>query len=496
MSTKISSIFDIGTTGVPVGSEMEIGDKTAHDLRYALNNSIGKNKGNVKVVLLSGDPLKGRCIFGLKFNRKDSSEITVTYEFNTPKGNGKTFLNVVCNPTILMIGDNTIPVIVKGKTIMDTFALMNRLPYQILEIIFEDEGFEWVGGDKNKLINGDINITQMQVAFYSGDLGKELNTVLMYLRTIYGGLDKTQDKVISLAEGLGLEVILYNNDKPGDTKKSSTNLNMTIVAKSNTNRLFSMQLYKKQEIIKDSIDSKRVERLIRFDCTLYSQFLSNNKINKLHMLEQKYKELCNKNEGKDDVGFTRWLSNKFFKRIKLPYILGLERLGFYKNLKKAKHYLEDSEEAIAKVFNSWYSGESYNTQADFAKALKITQSAISKSKIKLLEDYGIDIEISRSYMDEMFSSTADAMRTEEERHIRSSSYSGDNRRKVSDEELFQRSSERLEVVRKTIEKQGGLLKIRKLKPKKVHFKKLHIYRQMGIIPDVKWKWLSELDKTT
>lgn len=463
IKTRMSAVVDHSTMGLTLGTEMEISEETHSSLRKAFKRAVarGITKYNVEFILISGDALSGNATFLLRYVTKNKKENSIQYEFK--KQGSNYFINVSGNPTSLAAGGNDVPILIKGSehgeynTATITFKYLNRLMYAILDPILGEYNFKWSGKDKKKLVEGDINIQSYQVAWYSGDLADQRNNTLTFIRSMYGGLNATKNIVENVGKGLALNTRIWDNHDG----------NLTIEAKSgDKNRAFSLTLYAKDEdpSYKDDGDNNdRLRQLIRWDCTLNNAFLINNKIKKIKELEAKYIEVCD--EFGYDIGFIKFISEKVYNRLKLPYFLGLHRDSFLALIEMAESITSKNERI---VLDHWLAFNTpFEKDIDAANHFGIKRERYNEAKNTILKR-GLDIDISRSTHEAILDNRARATLTAQERSENYKNKKGSKSNEaISWNETINRDTENAKKFKTILGDTGGVLKIRKFKPIKV-----------------------------
>jgi len=446
--TRLSGIMDNSSMGISLGqAEMQVSLETARKLRKLM-------RADARFVGSHADEyLKGNIEY--LFTIDDN---VIKYEF---KQQGKNvFLNVSGNPTKLMAGSNSVPVLLKdgeydGNAVVNTFKYANRIMFAVLEMI-PGFNFKWPAKrERVQITNGDFNVSRLQYAWYTGDLLDSRNEVFKYLRMCYGGLNATKEEVSNLAKDIGLNFTAFDNHEG----------NFVINSVAGDKKEFSVTLYAKDEEEQGSKqqDRKRFQRLIRFDCSFNDYFLKSNNIKLVKDLEKKYVEICS--EGGYDIGFVKWLASAVHGRLKMNYIVGLTLDRYREMLLACEDFLESKKSKRKNAYlilKHWYDfGAPFKTITEKCEALGVNQNNYARDVAEIRKATGIDIEVSRRFHEGMLWQRINGHLTNEERTASLFEHLDNQRIKLA--ELKERDSKSSENVQKLLSVEG-LLKIRKLKP--------------------------------
>lgn len=457
--TKISGIVDNSSMGISVNgiadSDMQISKVTEKTLRKGMSHS-------AFFTLVSGVAMTGNSKWMLTI----TEDCKIVYEFKSGSG-GVTFLNVTGNPTKLMRGSNDIPVLLKDKeysknAALNTFMYANRILYAILEFV-PDMEFDW-GVDKKRLLEGDINISRFQLAWYSGDLKNRRNDILRFLRVCYGGLDATKGRVDNLGSGIGINARLWDNHEG----------NFTLEKRAGKSKMFSITFYSKDDepdYEGSDKEKSRLCNLIRFDCTLMSYFLELNGLKTVRGLEQKYFEVCEK-QGYD-IGFVRWLADEIYSKINFQYIVKLNLKEYKESLKKLESIIGGKSPNEEKLVRHWIEyGD--NLSSDLAKTIGVNYKNYASFVHSLRDKTGIDVEINRSFHEAVLFNRMISHLTREERAdlLMSSS----NNQKIDILENLQSREERLKDIHDIIFSKSASIK--RLVPKSMRYQDFWAYKTM------------------
>lgn len=469
--TKISGIVDNSTMGLNIGTEITISKKTSSSLRKAMYNAVtnGLTGYKAKFELVSGNPTKGNCIYILTYAKSNGEENSIRYEF---KEQNSIFLNVTGNPTCVVSGSNDIPVLIVGdlygqhNAATTTFKYLNRVLYAILDTLLAEYGFRWEGVDKKRFVDGDINVQRYQIAWYSGNLGEQREDIMRFLRTCFGSQDASASRVVNIGKEMGISARVWDNHSG----------NITLEAKYKDNkRSFSLTLYSKDTEPGYIKASDRLSKLIRWDCTLNHQFLQNNSMRTIRDIEKLYVSVCD--DSGYDIGFVKFLSSKIEARLQLSYILGLTVSDYRKSIQILEDIDTKSIRAIVKPwleYNPIFGVD--NTAQDIAKHFGIDPRRFSEIKKTILQLSDLDIGIPRSTHEAILMNRVNATMSLEDRgKLVTSSRCSNNR--VSWDELVERDASRMKVINDTLDSAGGMLKVRKLKPKRIRTENFWIYRK-------------------
>lgn len=450
--TRLSGILDNSSVGISLGqAELPISIVEAKKLRRemrksALFSSSGKDtlEGNIEYVF------------------RIEEGLSILYEFKRMGSN--MFLNVTGNPTKLMTGKNSVPVLIKagefnGNAILNTFKYAGRVMFAILEYI-PGFDFKWQGQERRRITEGDFNISRLQVAWYTGDLGEHRSDVYHHLRLCYGGVNAVDGKARNLAKDLGLSYLAFDH-----------NDNFVLSGTVGDKKEFSLTLYSKDlNDSEESEDKARFSNVIRFDCSFNDYFLRANGIKLVKDLERRYEELCE--EGGYDLGFVKWLSKTVYDRLHMEYLVGMTWKTYDDMLKKAEAFVETHESAIKngkkkktnayKLVKDWLDFDNVDLTAKArCERLDIPTQHYSRIADEVRELTGIDVNISQSFIVAMLDNRLRAQRTELERQ-------GDvlprksNQRATLDK-LRDKDTERTKKVEALLLNGSGL-RLRKLKP--------------------------------
>lgn len=473
--TLLTGIVDNSTMGIDthqkaleIGSEMEISKKTSQRLARALQQAAKNGLGDFQATV-SMPHAKSKVFFinyPKKYPKDDKVEDNIQYEFK--EQGARHFLNVRGNPTALVSGSNDIPVLILGENtqgynaVTYTFKYMNRILYAVLDTLLEQYGFAWSGQDKKRLVEGDISIHRYQMAWYSRTLGEQRDPVCNFLRKVFGGLDATADKVVSVGDALGVTTRLYPD-----------NVNLTLETRSGDKKYFGLTFYAKDEEPGYTGDKARLDSLIRWDCTLNYAFLANHRIKTVQQMEEKYIEVCEKDGY--DIGFIRFLADKVERRLRLPYLLGLSLSKFREGIRALENVEGKNHARVAK---HWLSkGKAFDKDEDAAAFFELQPSNYSAIKADLLK-LGIDVTFPRRTHDAILETRLMSMRSEEERSDAVSRNRGSNKKQVTWEELEDRDDAALKQINRALDTSGkGALKVRKFQPMKIKIENFWIYKK-------------------
>lgn len=476
----MSGVVDHSTMGLALGTELPISQAANFGLRKAMYQaSLSTLPYATKFILASGDKKEGNAVYLMEYPIKNGGTNTTRYEF---KKTGKNyFLNASGNPTCMAVGANDIPILIKGFEYGDyntptiTFKYLNRLMYAALDTILETMGFNWdkYPEDKARLKSGDISIHAYQIAWYSGDLGMDRDTVLRYLRLVYGGQDATLENVGNVMRYLGINARSWDNDEG--------NLTLSVMS-GDKNKYFTLTLYAKDrhpDYMGMAETQKRVSHLIRWDCTLTNSFLQNNRIKKIKELEDRFVEECNQRGY--DIGFIRFVAEKVFEKLKINHILALTNEKYFQMVHNAENSKKTKYEKI--ICNWWLNNKTvdmYESDKECAEKLNIQRERFNEAKLEILKRFDIDITIPRvTYEAILYNRENAALSIDERRdHVlnqrgeSSNSYVRIERRREVDKN-------RLEIVANLIREDdiNNAAYIRKFSPVKVTPSKFWIYKQ-------------------
>lgn len=462
--TKLTGIVDQSTYGVNLGSYIEISKESANAIRKCL-------RGCDLATCFEGNETSGNSKWSVNMNIDGQEVHLAVYDI---KGN---FLNVTGNPTRIATGFNDIPVLVKGyeeyiengtNSAYNTFKFFNRLLFILLEWLPSSHPFIWKGEDRKRFIRGDISIKQLQFAWYSNDLGSEEDreNVMNYLRSCYSGVSIIEGKVKNLAHNLGLSAAVYDNSK--------SNFNLT--TSYGSNREFSLQLYEKgKEPGYNGDNEKRLQSLIRFDCTFNYGFLESNKIRKVRDLEERYKIECEKNGY--DIGFYKWLSNKVIARIKLDYVAKLSSKSFTSMIDACEKITQTDQK---RIIQHWLNnGKKFDSVKEKCEALNVNQANYARNVKFIRQVTGIDIDVPYEYHVVMLFNRISGRMTLEEKaewikNRKSNRLVSYDELKDRDEESVISMGEKLGISETS---SPQIIRLRKLNPIKVQKDKLWIHKQ-------------------
>ena len=455
-NTQLAGVTDHSTMGLNIGTEMPVSKECFNSLKKAMHKAsqAGLLRGHIRYEIIANNQEKGLTAYRMHFIEKSGKNNMIVYDF-FKKGNNY-FINVSGNPSKLIIGANDVPALVIGSFYEQdynaatvTFKYMNRVMYSIQDDLLADFGFSWTGKDKRNLVDGIINITSYQIAWYSGNLGEERQNLLNYLRVVYGSLDSTTHSVRPAAAAIGLNTFVWDNSEG----------NLTIQARSGIEKLFSLTWYTKDgEPDYSGENSARLEKLIRWDCTFNGRFLQNKGIRTVKTLEEKYIQLCDKSSY--DVGFIKFLANNVIERIKLNYLLSVTSDGYRKLLASLEGIKGKYEKMIV---DNWLNyGKTFENFVEAAEHFGISDKNRPRytDAVKSLKGLGLDIEIPRTYIESTLFARFNSQITREERsHVVTGSYN----RTPGWNELAERDT----AYADNINNRDSLVKVRKFKPTKV-----------------------------
>lgn len=471
--TRISGIVDNSTMGIDIssnndfGTEMEITKSTSDKLRRALKKAAKDGLPEFAANIIH--PHTDSSIFFIsypkKYAKEGKDEDNIQYEFK--KQGSRHFLNVRGNPTALISGSNDIPVLIMDFDYQGmnraaiTFKYMNRILYALLDTLLAGYGFKWEGLDKKRLVDGDIAIHRYQIAWYSNDLGEYRDDVCRFLRKVFGGLDAVEDKVINVGDTLGISAKLYPE-----------NVNITLETKAGDKKYFGLTFYAKDQEPGYNGDKERLEKLIRWDCTLHYAFLSSNRLKTVKALEEKYVSTCE--VVGYDLGFIRYLADKVERRLKLPYLLGLSLDRFRQGIAALENVDGKNHSRVAK---HWLEhGKNFDDDAEAAKFFDIQPSNYSVVKGDLLK-LGIDVTFPRRTHDTILETRLLSMRSLEERSAAIIQKRGSNNI-IPWEELERRDTKLMKKLNAALDSSGkGALKVRKFTPMKIKTDNFWIYKR-------------------
>lgn len=411
MNSKCYTIWDNSSYGATIGDlSTRISIKAMKEIKKLAFTSPWFKwiSGNIK-------DDKSTCAFFLK-DGLDSDSSLISYAIKVSNSGG-VFLNVSCTPTRLASGQSAFPVSFerkenesRQKVLLRTLRYLNRLPYLVLSEI-PDGNFKWEEEDLNTIKAGNINVTRLQVAWYSPDLKEYRDLVQDYLRLTYCGLDATAgNRVRNLADSLGVEAKAY--------MKSD---NLTLTSYVDETKQLGLTIYSKDvELSKFGVevsdeDNARLSSCLRFDVNLFAKFLNLESVglDTIAKLEEKYATFCSDASG--DRKFTTWLAEAVLEKFKLGYLLGVDADSFMERISVLQE-LSERETTVGKIAKLWLDyincGES---DVDLAKLVNVSSKMVKKAKDILLQRYMIDVEVSRSYHEAMLDSSILSTRTREER---------------------------------------------------------------------------------
>ncbi|QIG70284.1 hypothetical protein EVB87_184 [Rhizobium phage RHph_N28_1] len=464
--TRISGLVDTSSWGALLAStELEITKQSEKGIRRMMC-------GSQYFRLHSGDETYGNSIWYFIVTDKNGEEQTLArYEFKT---NGqRVFLNASGNPTMMIAGINDVPVLVLGfdkykNAVASTFKFCNRLVYAIFDFIPSSAPFKWKGTDLKNFQDGNINIKQIQFAWYSGDLGAHRTRVMNFLRMCYGGTGGTEGVVKNLTRALRLKSTIFD-DSEG---------NMSIEAKYGSRNEFLLTLYMKDRHPDYTGENKRrLENLIRFDCSFRYDFLESNRIKSVADLEKRYEELCD--EGGYDIGFYKWLSSQIVDRLKLDYIINLNSATYTAMLDACESVTGKNE---VNMIDHWMKFNEFTGAKEIAEALGFNETAYKRYLRSVMDQTGLDLTISRDYHEGMISGRMEKMMTREERAAKVKNRKSNQT--VTDEELRKRDFANAQELAGIDKSEGiildkkGVLRLRKMKPRKIHRDKLYVLERM------------------
>ncbi|QXV74160.1 hypothetical protein [Rhizobium phage RHEph12] len=479
---KLSGIIDNSSMGIAVGNaEMKISIKVATALRKEMRKH-PKFIGPVK------DTLKGNALYTLHIN----DDHKIVYEFK--KQGDNFFLNVQGNPTKLMIGNNNVPCLLRdgefeGNAVLNTFKYANRIMYAILEYI-PGFNFKWEGKEKQQLVKGHFNGSRLQYAWYSRDLHSPARrtAVLRFLKLCYGGQSMTKEEVSNIASHLGLNFTAWDANRAN--KKDGIllpNDNITIAGKAGDKRDFALTLYAKdEELLLNSLqndeaqkvareEGKRFSSLIRFDCDFNDYFLRQNNIKLVADLENRFEEICDRDGY--DIGFIRWLATSLHNRLKLGYVVSLTADDYAARLEKVEDLMRTAKGDVAKLLQHWHEfGPPYATVAAKCEHLNVSAANYAKTVGKILQETGIDVDVSRTYHEGMLQNRLIATLSNEERTTNVLAPDNSNQR-IKPSEMRDRDAKMAEKISEFISSDGAF-RVRTLKPTVISVKEFAAYRAL------------------
>ena len=403
----------------------------------------------------------------------DCKGSSISYEF---KKSGKNyFLNVTGNPTKLLSGSNDIPILIKDKhysdnAVLNTMMYANRVMFAMLQYI-DGFDFKWPQWEYKKLEGGEINISRLQLAWYSGDLEDERDAVLRYLRTCYGGLDATQNRVVSVAANLGLQVKLHQNHCG----------NLTIEKAAGNNRSFSLTFYAKDEEPSYAGNKDRLKTLIRFDCTFLSYFLERNGIKTIAQFERVFPQKCDEYGGYD-IGFVRWMSDQVYEALNLDYILSTNASSYEERLSKLEALSLDTKKKNESRLAHWWIQYGEVIDQQVCKSIEVDWKNIQRYRSSIQESTGININFNRWAHESLLLNRIVSTMDPEERFSFITTMKDSNMLpKLSElRERDQDNSERLKNIIARETQNTTTLRIRKLKPRVISsFEDFWFYKQVG-----------------
>lgn len=473
--TRMSGVIDNSSMGLSVGNglgtEMEISRTSYTKLRkcFASAAKHGVTKYNVKFVLVGGHKTEGNATYHLYFVDKTKTVNCIQYEFKKMGGNH--FINVSGNPTVMIAGGNDIPILVVGfeygKYNAPTITLkwLNRIMYAALDELLAEFGFKWTGLDKKNLVEGNFDSQRYQIAWYSGDLRDKRTALMLYIRSIYCGMDLTSDRAVNVVADIGLNGRAWPNSEG----------NLTIEAKSGAvNKYFSLTLYAKDLDPKYStLETDRVANLIRWDCTLFNSFLRNSKIKKIKDLEARYIETCEKDGY--DIGFIYFVSRKIQEQLKIEYLIELNVQDYKQMLKELNGVRGKNEIILAEHWLSY--GETFDTAAELARHLNMKESTLSDAKKSIAKQTKLDIEIPRTTQEAILDNRERGTLTKEERGELLLDINGKSNKAVKRSVTIERDKKNSETYSKLLKNTDtqGVLRVRRFKPVKIKPANFWIY---------------------
>lgn len=377
--TRITGIIDQSSFGLSSSTELEIDKTIARQLRKAVIGQTGH-----QWLRSSGEDT-------FYLNDVNGANYAV---YQVKVSNNRLFLNVTGNPTRMLSGRNDFPVLltgVSGNAALETFKFGLRLPYLILEKLPSSEPFVWPREYRKMIDAGNFSVTQLQLAWYSADLGESRDTVLKYLRSVYaGGVGHSTKTLASL---INITATKFDN--------GMDNYNLSLQSKVGKNKSFTLVLYAKDksnlELNKEAEeeDDIRVNSRIRFDCTLFGTYLRQINAGKVNDLERLFQLKCE--EDSYDIGFYKWLTNRIYNRLKLNVMLTLNSDTFFPTLASIREYVAENltggkKEVKAKMLQAWLT-KSFSTGEEWANEAGVSHISVKRSQSILEEEYGMDFMV-------------------------------------------------------------------------------------------------------
>ena len=481
--TRLSTQIDAANVGIKTETNFKITNKGSMLLKKSIRKALKKTgKGSIKIFesvsKSDSSPNSVSFIYTILYPKLNGDTTSIQYELKQSGNNY--FINCKANPVTLLSGDNVIPVIVAGVTPLENFGEMLRLPYNVLEDWLPD--FKWCSKDRKNIDEGNIHISFCNMPFYSGDLGEHKDTALQYIRTLYSGfatsdLGKVSDTLIGAGELLGIQCIQW----PG-----TLNTTLKVTHGSSNKSYFSLTCYDKNVQNEDSTvtlnkkmkdDRDMVKSRIRYDVSMYSKFMRVNNMETIAKFESLYEKVCE--VGGYDIGFTRWLSDKIMKKIQLPYLLTMNKDSFYERVRKAESKYVGESTAAALVFQEWCKGSKCTTAKEYETKLGVKK--VYKARTTILDTFGIDVFISKQFINSSILALTLACMTKEEQETLAEMFTDvDGMSNAAGRISFPKISKRLTKVMKQVASvmldENKTTAITKFKPNKIVWKKAHFKR--------------------
>lgn len=482
---RLTTIFDKTSSGTStanmfVGLDIALNKDIAKKLKRCMRDNARKFSNNIlqRDASLQVKPLvhfvdgSGEDMYLWIPTDKAGNVSQLRYSFK--EQGSHVFLNVSCNPSIIAVGSNTQPIIMQGMDLVEGAQFQYLLPFTILEDILD---FQWKGKAAISLRPENVSTPQIQLAMYSGDLGDSRNDILRFIRAIYCSIDRTKDgKTFVGANLLGISGVAHDNHDN----------NVTLQVKNPSgHRLMSVSFYCKDDSLssleKEDMSQNVIDGLgkrIRLDITLYNYFLANyGKMNNLQGFLDKYAEKIGESETDEAFGF--WIRNLIMDRIKLPSILRLKRVKYYKFLDAFKETYA-SKDNLLKYFEAWKAGDTHNmTIPELCEKYEMSKATIDRVKLKfdsIFAEQGFDVSLPLEFVDHIFYYGSTTEVSKEERAIANRYTRGSNRMPISLDELHDRFADtRKSLVDKVFEESSGMFKISRVPARRVDPDKLYVH---------------------
>lgn len=317
--------------------------------------------------------------FSLKIGK--TNRIAAVYRLE--EKNGDHFLSVMSKANRSMGGKRYRPVLIDGKTELETWGVMFRKPFLDVGKWKSKIPFGWPPEYVERINDGDMTLRNLNLRWSSADLGPSRDTVLQYLRRLYAG--QVGNTTETLSSFINITSTAFDN--------GMGNYNLCLKAKYGKDKSFSLGLHAKDKKSTDKRDVTEVgtPSRIRFDCALFGTYLKAIKASSVSDLERLFQLKC---EDGDDLGFYKWLTEKIYDRIKLIAFLKVDIELFDEDVEKIEKLLSKEKNNVKyRMLKAWMGGEKFSSFQSWADLCGVSRQHVHVTAKEFNDEYSLDFFI-------------------------------------------------------------------------------------------------------